>query len=152
MSTAAVTTVVLRRRHEGRESTYSISWCGWHPSAHTGRRTRLDVENRAAWVAMGGITVFLADDSVIIREGVRAMLKRDADVEVVGVAEDYDTLVAGAEALNPDVIVSDIRMPPHFEREGIDACQLIRKRHPGTGVVILSQYDDPDYAVALLSE
>ena len=48
--------------------------------------------------------------------------------------------------------MSDIRMPPHFTSEGIDACKEIRKRHPGTGVVILSQYDDPDYAVALLAE
>ena len=64
------------------------------------------------------ITVFLADDSAIIREGVSAMLARDPDVEVVGVAEDYDSLVAGAEAANPDVVVSDIRMPPHFERRG----------------------------------
>ncbi|MDQ1395928.1 MAG: adenylate cyclase [Acidimicrobiaceae bacterium] len=98
------------------------------------------------------ITVFVADDSVIIREGVRAMLGRELDLEVVGVAEDYDTLVAGAEAAAPQVIVSDIRMPPAFQREGIEACQEIRKRHPGTGVVILSQYDDPDYAVSLLAE
>ena len=103
-------------------------------------------------VGMGAITVFLADDSVIIREGVRAMLARDADVEVVGVAEDYDGLVAGAEAAQPDVVVSDIRMPPNFQREGIDAAKQIRKRHPGTGIVILSQFDDPDYAVSLLSE
>src|SRR6187402_948423 len=101
---------------------------------------------------MGAITVFLADDSAIIRAGVSAMLQRDPDVEVVGMAEDYDSLVAGAEAANPDVIVSDIRMPPHFTSEGIDACKEIRKRHPGTGVVILSQFDDPDYAVSLLSE
>ena len=101
---------------------------------------------------MGAITVFLADDSAIIRAGVSAMLQRDPDVEVVGIAEDYDSLVAGAEAANPDVIVSDIRMPPHFTSEGIDACKEIRKRHPGTGVVILSQYDDPDYAVSLLAE
>jgi class 3 adenylate cyclase/DNA-binding NarL/FixJ family response regulator len=101
---------------------------------------------------VGAITVFLADDSVLIREGVRAMLKHDADVEVVGVAEDYQSLVEGAGAANPDVIVSDIRMPPNFQREGIDACKEIRKRHPGTGIVILSQYDDPDYAVTLLAE
>jgi class 3 adenylate cyclase/ActR/RegA family two-component response regulator len=98
------------------------------------------------------ITVYLADDSVLIREGVRAMLERDRDVEIVGVAEDYDSLVAGAEAAHPDVVVTDIRMPPNFQREGIDAAKEIRKRHPGTGVVILSQFDDPDYAVALLSE
>jgi len=101
---------------------------------------------------VGAITVFLADDSVIIREGVRAMLRRDPDIEVVGVAEDYDTLIAGAEEANPAVVVSDIRMPPSFQDEGIEACKEIRKRHPGTGVVILSQYDDPDYAVSLLSE
>ena len=101
---------------------------------------------------MPAITVFLADDSVLIREGVRAMLERDRDVEVVGVAEDYDSLVAGAAAAQPDVVVTDIRMPPNFQREGIDAAKEIRKRYPGTGVVILSQFDDPDYAVALLSE
>ena len=101
---------------------------------------------------MGAITVFLADDSAIIRAGVSAMLQRDPDVEVIGVAEDYDTLVAGAIDTHPDVVVSDIRMPPHFESEGIDACKEIRKRHPGTGIVILSQYDDPDYAVSLLAE
>ncbi|TFH19705.1 MAG: response regulator [Acidimicrobiales bacterium] len=101
---------------------------------------------------MGAITVFLADDSAIIRAGVSAMLQRDPDVEVIGIAEDYDTLVAGAIEAHPDVVVSDIRMPPHFESEGIDACKEIRKRHPGTGIVILSQYDDPDYAVSLLAE
>ena len=101
---------------------------------------------------MRAISVFLADDSAIIREGVRAMLARDPDVDVVGVAEDYDSLVAGAAELHPDVVVSDIRMPPHFQREGIDAVKEIRKIHPGTGVVILSQYDDPEYAVSLLSE
>jgi class 3 adenylate cyclase/ActR/RegA family two-component response regulator len=101
---------------------------------------------------MGAITVFIADDSVFIREGVRAMLSRQSDIEIVGEAEDHDGLVAGAEAAEPNVVVSDIRMPPDFHREGIEACQLIRKRHPGTGIVILSQYDDPDYAIALLSE
>jgi adenylate cyclase len=98
------------------------------------------------------ISVFLADDNVIIREGVRAMLARDTGIEVIGVADDYDSLVTGAEAAQPDVVVSDIRMPQHFQREGIDAAKQIRKRHPGTGVVILSQFDDPDYAVSLLSE
>jgi class 3 adenylate cyclase/DNA-binding NarL/FixJ family response regulator len=101
---------------------------------------------------MTGIRVFLADDSIIVREGVRALLSRDADVEIVGVADDFDGLVAGASATEPDVVVSDIRMPTNFQREGIDAAKEIRKRHPGTGVVILSQFDDPDYAVSLLSE
>ena len=97
------------------------------------------------------ITVFLADDNLIVREGVRALLNRESDIEVVGVAADYDELLAGAEAAAPQVLVSDIRMPPTFQREGIEAAQELRKRHPGTGVVILSQYDDPEYAIALLS-
>ena len=98
------------------------------------------------------ITVFLADDNLIVREGVRALLSADKNLEVVGVAADYDELVAGAEATEPNVVVTDIRMPPNFAREGIDAAKEIRKRHPGTGIVILSQYDDPDYAVSLLAE
>jgi class 3 adenylate cyclase/DNA-binding NarL/FixJ family response regulator len=101
---------------------------------------------------MGAITVFLADDSVFVREGVQAMLARHADLSIVGVADDHDSLVAGAEAAEPAVVVSDIRMPPNFDDEGIEACKTIRKRHPGTGIVILSQYDDPDYAISLLSD
>jgi class 3 adenylate cyclase/ActR/RegA family two-component response regulator len=98
------------------------------------------------------ITVFLADDNVIVREGVRAILALEPDLEIVGVAGDYDELVAGAEAAAPNVVVTDIRMPPNFQSEGIDAAKEIRKRHPGTGVVVLSQYDDPEYAVALLAD
>ena len=98
----------------------------------------------------GGITIFLADDNIIVREGVRALLAREKDFEIVGVAGDYDELIAGAEAANPQVLVTDIRMPPSFQSEGIDAAKELRKRHPGTGVVILSQYDDPEYAICLL--
>ena len=96
--------------------------------------------------------MLVADDSLIVREGLRALLETTEDVVVVGVACDYDEVVARAEALEPQVIVTDIRMPPTFQREGIDAARLVRKRHPGTGIVILSQFDDPEYAVALLSE
>lgn len=98
------------------------------------------------------ISVFLADDNLIVREGVRALLGLEADIEVVGVADDFDSLVAGAEAANPQVVVTDIRMPPSFQQEGIEAAKAIRKRHPGTGVVVLSQFDDPEYAVSLLGE
>src|SRR6476620_11753893 len=100
----------------------------------------------------GRITVFLADDNVIVREGVRALLNIEPDLEIVGVAGDYDELIAGAEAANPQVLVTDIRMPPAFQSEGIDAAKELRKRHPGTGVVILSQYDDPEYAISLLEQ
>src|SRR5216683_1265251 len=98
------------------------------------------------------IGVFLADDNLIVREGVRALIERHADLRVVGVAADYDEAVAGAATTEPQVLVTDIRMPPSFSREGIDAAKEVRKRHPGTGVVILSQYDDPEYAVSLLAE
>jgi adenylate cyclase len=98
------------------------------------------------------ITVVLADDNLIAREGVRSLLELEEDLEVVGVAADYDELVADAERLAPQAVVTDIRMPPNFEREGIDAAKEIRKRHPGTGIVILSQFDDPQYAVSLLSD
>src|SRR3989440_212624 len=98
------------------------------------------------------ISVFLADDNLIVREGVRALIGSAADMEVVGVASDYDGLVTGAEQAAPQVVVTDIRMPPTFQREGIEAAKQVRKRHPGTGIVVLSQYDEPDYAIALLSE
>jgi len=98
------------------------------------------------------ITVLLADDNLIVREGVRALLGVAEGIEVVGVAADYDSLVAAASTVNPNVVVTDIRMPPTFTDEGIRAAKEVRKRHPGTGVVILSQYDEPEYAIALLSE
>ena len=98
------------------------------------------------------ITVFLADDSLLVREGVRALLAAQADLDVVGVAEDFDGLVQGAEEMRPQVVVTDIRMPPSFQNEGIEAAKLVRLRNPGTGVVILSQYDEPEYAISLLSE
>jgi adenylate cyclase len=105
-----------------------------------------------ATVVVDAISVVLADDSALIRAGVRAMLERESDIAVVGVADDYDTFVDQATAAAPQVVVTDIRMPPTFQREGIDAAMEVRKRHPGTGIVVLSSYDDPDYAIALLTE
>lgn len=105
-----------------------------------------------AAVAEASISVFLADDNLIVREGVRALLASEPDFEVIGTASDYDELVEGAGSLAPQVVVTDIRMPPSFQREGIDAAHQIRKRHPGTGVVVLSQFDDPEYAITLLEE
>jgi adenylate cyclase len=98
------------------------------------------------------ISVFLADDNLIVREGVKALLDLEDDIIVVGQAADYDSLVAGAESADPQVIVTDIRMPPDFSREGIEAAKEVRRRHPGIGIVILSQFDDPDYAVSLLAD
>jgi adenylate cyclase len=106
----------------------------------------------AAGPGTGTISVVLADDNLIVREGVRALIERHKDLRIVGVAADYDEVIEEATSLHPQVLVTDIRMPPEFNREGIDAAKEVRKRHPGTGVVILSQYDDPEYAVSLLAE
>jgi len=83
---------------------------------------------------------------------VRALIDRQADLQAVEVAAGYDETVSGATAANPQVLVTDIRMPPAFQREGIDAAKEVRKRHPGTGIVVLPQYEDPEYAVSLLAE
>jgi adenylate cyclase len=124
--------------------------------ARLGRRTLesmdLPESGHPATATPHTIEVLLADDNLIVREGVRALIERHADLRVVGVAADYDEVVQGAVACAPHVLVTDIRMPPSFNREGIDAAKEVRHRHPGTGVVILSQYDDPEYAVSLLSE
>ena len=74
-------------------------------------------------VAPPEITVFLADDNLIVRTGVKALIGLEADMRVVGVAADYDSLVQGAEEAAPQVVVTDIRMPPNFQREGIDAAK-----------------------------
>jgi adenylate cyclase len=103
-------------------------------------------------VAGSRISVFIADDNLIVREGVRALLALEEDLEIVGMASDYGELVTGAEAAAPQVVVSDIRMPPDFQQEGIEAAHQIRKRHPGTGIVILSQFDEPEYAISLLDQ
>ena len=91
----------------------------------------------------GVITVVLADDNLIVRAGVRALLAREADIEVVGEAADHPELLAAAAEHEPQVVVTDIRMPPTFQREGIDAAKEIRQRHPGTGIVILSPVRRP---------
>src|SRR5688500_6246404 len=98
------------------------------------------------------ISVLLADDNLLVRTGVKTLLRYAPGIEVVGEAADFDELIAAADELQPQVVVTDIRMPPSFQQEGIEAAKLIRKRHPGTGVVILSQFDDPEYAVSLLGE
>ncbi|MEL7208170.1 MAG: response regulator transcription factor, partial [Actinomycetota bacterium] len=83
------------------------------------------------------ISVYLADDNLLVREGVKALIQLAGDLEIVGEAEDFDSLVEGATDAAPHVVVTDIRMPPDFSREGIDAAAELRRRHPGTGVVIL---------------
>jgi len=98
------------------------------------------------------ISVLLADDNLIVREGVKALLAREADLLVVGEAEEYDEVIEAAERLRPEVLVTDIRMPPTLQQEGIEAAREVRLRQPGMGVVILSQHTDPAFAITLLGE
>jgi DNA-binding NarL/FixJ family response regulator len=95
--------------------------------------------------------VVLADDSVLLREGIARLLE-EAGFEVVGQADDADQLLLKVRSYSPDVAIVDIRMPPTYTDEGLRAAREIRKRYPGTGVLVLSQYVETDYALDLLSE
>lgn len=101
---------------------------------------------------MARIGILLADDNLLVREGVRTLLEAEPDLKVLAAASDFDELLSCADRHKPQVLVTDIRMPPTFQQEGIEAAREVRKRLPGTGIVVLSQYDEPDYAVALLEE
>jgi DNA-binding NarL/FixJ family response regulator len=98
------------------------------------------------------IRVVLADDHYLVREGVRRLLETEPDVEVVAVCNDLETLLAAVDAEQPDVVVTDIRMPPESTDEGIQAAERLRGTHPAIGVVVLSQYANPAYALALLDQ
>jgi DNA-binding NarL/FixJ family response regulator/DNA-binding SARP family transcriptional activator len=94
----------------------------------------------------------LAEDHYLLREGIRQLLEKNPDLEVAAVCEDLDSLLAAVEAERPDVVVTDIRMPPGNLDEGIRASDRLRVEHPEVGVVVLSQYLEPAYAVALFEE
>jgi DNA-binding NarL/FixJ family response regulator len=96
------------------------------------------------------IRVVLADDHYLIREGVRGLLEAEPDIEVVAVCSDLGSLLEAVEEHEPDVVVTDIRMPPGGVDEGIQAAERLRETHPAVGVVVLSQYANPSYALALL--
>lgn len=95
------------------------------------------------------IRVVLAEDHYLLREGIRRLLETHEDVEVVAACGDLESLLAAVETDRPDVVVTDIRMPPSGGDEGIQAAARIRETSPETGVVVLSQYADPGYALAL---
>ncbi len=98
------------------------------------------------------IRVVLAEDNVLLREGVARVVAAERDLELVGVAGDLPELLAVAERERPDVVVTDIRMPPTATDEGVQAAGLLRESLPETGVVVLSQYANPAYALALLAQ
>ena len=98
------------------------------------------------------IRVVLAEDNVLLRDGVARLIDAQADLELAGLAADLPSLLALIEEQAPDVVITDIRMPPTGTDEGIQAAATLRADRPGTGVVVLSQYADPAYALALLAD
>jgi DNA-binding NarL/FixJ family response regulator len=96
------------------------------------------------------IRVVLAEDDYLVREGLSSLLEAQPDIELAAVCGDLDGLLAAVDAEQPDVVVTDIRMPPGDEDEGIRAAARLRETHPEVGVVVLSQYATPSYVLALL--
>jgi DNA-binding NarL/FixJ family response regulator len=96
------------------------------------------------------IRIVLADDQYLVREGIRRLLETSDEVEITAVCDDLDSLLAAVDAEEPDVVLTDIRMPPGDADEGIQAAVRLRESHPRVGVVVLSQYATPSYALALL--
>ena len=96
------------------------------------------------------IRVVLAEDSYLVREGIRRLLGTRPELEVVGACHDLTSLLALVESERPDVVLTDIRMPPDRSDEGIQAARRLRELDPQVGVVVLSQYAQPGYALALL--
>lgn len=100
----------------------------------------------------GRLRVVLADDHYLVREGVRRALGTDERIEVIAAVGTADELELVVDRELPDVVITDIRMPPGHGTEGIDAALRIRARHPSVGIVVLSQYNDPGYAMDLLRD
>ena len=93
----------------------------------------------------------LAEDNVLMREGIRTLIELEDDLKLVAVGEDLNSLLELVDTHAPDVVLTDIRMPPTGTDEGIRAAALLRESHPNTGVVVLSQYLEPSYALALFA-
>ena len=99
----------------------------------------------------GRLSVVVAEDVMLTREGIVNVLRR-ADIDVIGQAGDADQLLAKVAAARPDVVLTDIRMPPTHTSEGLEAARRIRAEHPEVGVLVLSQYIEPRYALDLISD
>src|ERR1043166_3087160 len=95
--------------------------------------------------------VAIADDSVLLREGL-ARLLAEAGFEIVGQSSTADDLLLKVRSYHPDVAVVDIRMPPSPSQEGLRAAKTIREKHPDVGVLVLSEYVEPTYAMELIAD
>jgi DNA-binding NarL/FixJ family response regulator len=98
------------------------------------------------------LRVVFAEDNYLVREGTAALLGQAPEIELVATVTDREELLRAVEEHEPDAVLTDIRMPPSHTTEGIEAARQIRSEHPGTGVVVLSQYAEEDYAFELLKD
>ncbi len=98
------------------------------------------------------LRVIFAEDNFLVREGTAALLAETAEIELVALVGDQQQLLSAVEEHEPDAVLTDIRMPPTWTDEGIEAAREIRKRHPRVGVVVLSQYVEERYAAELLRD
>jgi DNA-binding NarL/FixJ family response regulator len=98
------------------------------------------------------LRVVVADDNYLVRQGIAGLLAEVHDIEVVDLVADPVSLLAAVAEHRPGAVLTDIRMPPTFTTEGIDAARQIRSSYPGTGVVVLSQYVEDGYATKLLAD
>ncbi len=96
------------------------------------------------------IRLVLAEDNYLLREGMTRLIEAQPEFELSAVCEDYDSLIKAVELHRPDVVLTDIRMPPTGTDEGIRAAEHVRRTVPETAVVVLSQYADPEYALRFL--
>src|SRR3954466_10041569 len=128
---------------------HAIAWPGGPPSVQAVGTCMVRVIARVEVVPL---RVVFADDNYLAREGVCALLAEGEGIEIVDTAADLASLMRSVAEHVPDVVLTDIRMPPSQTNEGIEAARRIRAEHPGVGVVVLSQYVEEDYAFALLAE
>jgi DNA-binding NarL/FixJ family response regulator len=98
------------------------------------------------------LRVVIAEDTYLVREALERILGSSKGIEVVGSCSDFDSLMAAIEQKRPDAVLTDIRMPPTGTDEGIRMARTLRVSHPEIGVVVLSQFADPGYALALLED
>ena len=112
----------------------------------------LDWRRSCTYSRKSMIRIVLAEDSYLMREGIRRLLEPEPDIELAGVCADLPSLLTAIEAEQPDVVLTDIRMPPTNLDEGIQVADRLRDRSPETGVVVLSQFAAPEYALALLEK
>jgi DNA-binding NarL/FixJ family response regulator len=111
---------------------------------------RFPSSGRGDYASAMTVTVALADDNLLVREGIAQLLAEQEDIEVVARCTDLDSLLDAIEERQPDVVVTDIRMPPTHSDEGIRLAARLRESHPEVGVVVLSNYAEPGFATALL--